>query len=239
MYRKIGPAGAILVFISMAAVYLAFKNLTLLHLIGKDFRKRFALIESGQKPYSDELHNPGNPLIGIIAAVVGTHATHSNDIRAEVAYLFHRNFERINRDITWIKLISVIAPLLGLMGTMLGMISVFRELAAGQGGANATVLANGIWEALITTIMGLSIAIPTLVAFYCLSLKMKGFHIEAIEHSYRAVDRFKRNCPHAQELEQQAATLRNSAAQAKSRDSVATMQQENRMPQQALQGASL
>ena len=204
LYGKIGPAGVALLFLSLASVYLAVKNLALMTLINRDFRKRFALIESGKRPYSDELHAPGNPLIGIIAEVVGAHATHSNDIRAEVAYLFHRNFERINRDITWLKLISVISPLLGLMGTMLGMVAVFRQLAGGAGSANAAILANGIWEALLTTIMGLTIAIPTLVAFYWLTLKMKGFHIEAIEHSYRAVERFRRSCPHA--AGQQAAT---------------------------------
>ena len=200
IYHKIGPAGVVLVVLSIMALYFAVKNIALLSMIGRDFRKRFARIESGEQPYSVELHNPGNPLAGIIAAVVETHATHSNDIRAEVAYLFHRNFEGINRDITWLKLISVIAPLLGLLGTMLGMIAVFRELAAGTGGANAATLANGIWEALITTIMGLTVAVPTLVAFYFLSLKMKGFHIEAIEHSYRAVDLFLRNCPHSQTI---------------------------------------
>lgn len=203
IYSKIGPVGVVLLLLSLASVYLAIKNLALMGLIHRDFRKRFKSIESGQKPYSDELHSPGNPLIGIIADVVGTHATHSNDIRAEVAYLFHRNFERINRDITWLKLISVISPLLGLLGTMLGMVSVFRELAGGMGAANAAMLANGIWEALITTIMGLVVAVPTLVAFYWLSLRMKGFHIEAIEHSYRAVERFQRNCPHAAELRKQ------------------------------------
>jgi len=201
MYAKIGPAGVALLFLSLVSAYLAVKNLALMSLINRDFRKRFALIESGNKPYSDELHKPDNPIIGIIADVVETHAQHSNDIRAEVAYLFHRNFERINRDITWLKLISVISPLLGLMGTMFGMTSIFRELGAGAGSANAAMLADGIWEVLLTTIMGLSIAIPTLVAFYWLSLRMKGFHIEAIEHSYRAIERFRNNCPHAADLQ--------------------------------------
>ncbi len=210
IYQKIGPAGLVLLILSFMALYFSIKNIVLLSIIYRDFRKRFAKIESGEEPYSKELHNPGNPLIGLITEVVETHATHSNDIRAEVAYLFHRNFEQVNRDITWLKLISVIAPLLGLLGTMLGMIAVFQELAAGTGGANAATLANGIWEALITTIMGLTVAVPTLIAFYFLSLKMKGFHIEAIEHSYRAVDLFLRNCPHADEIRAAKPRMRES-----------------------------
>lgn len=210
IYHKIGPAGVVLVLLSFAALYFSIKNVTLLLLINRDFRQRFSKIESGELSYSSELHRPQNPLSGIIAAVVETHATHSNDIRAEVAYLFHRNFERINRDITWLKLISVIAPLLGLLGTMLGMVAVFRELAAGAGAANAATLANGIWEALITTIMGLTVAVPTLVVFYFLSLKMKGFHIEAIEHSYRAVHLFQRNCPHARTVHEAESSSQGS-----------------------------
>jgi biopolymer transport protein ExbB len=75
---------------------------------------------------------------------------------------------------------------------MFGMTTIFRELAAGAGGANTSMLADGIWVALLTTIMGMVIAIPTLAVFYWLSLKMKGFHIEAVEYSYRAVERFRR-----------------------------------------------
>lgn len=198
IYRQIGPAGVVLVAVSLLAAFLALKNLFLLHFINKDFRKRFESIESGDKPYSAELHTPENPLIAIISQVVATHAAHSDDLRAEIAYLFHRNFSSVNRDITWLKLISVASPLLGLLGTMLGMVKIFGELSSGM--ANQALLAGGIMEALNTTIMGLVIALPTLVAYYSLSLKMRGFHIEAIEHSYRAIERFKRNCPAAQKV---------------------------------------
>ncbi len=68
---------------------------------------------------------------------------------------------------TWLRLldlISMIAPLLGLLGTVLGMIKSFQDLSAAQGSANASVLAGGIWEALITTAGGLLVAIPAAVA---------------------------------------------------------------------------
>jgi biopolymer transport protein ExbB len=89
--------------------------------------------------------------------------------------------------LTYLRLISVIAPLLGLLGTMLGMVKVFQNVAT-RTAVDSTVLASGIWEALLTTIFGLSVAIPTLVFYYHLSLKLKGFRIEAVEHSYRAVE---------------------------------------------------
>jgi len=58
--------------------------------------------------------------------------------------------------------VAAITPLLGLLGTVIGMIKVFTEIMI-QGTGNANVLAGGISEALITTAAGLSVAIPALV----------------------------------------------------------------------------
>ena len=113
-----------------------------------------------------------NPLIAIIRDVVKTHGGHSEDIRAEVAYLFHRNFEQVTKGLCWLRLISVVSPLLGLLGTILGMVTVFRTIAENSA-PNAAQLAAGIWEALITTIMGLCVAIPMLMFYYYLMLKFK------------------------------------------------------------------
>ena len=71
-----------------------------------------------------------------------THAQHSDDVRAEVGYLFHRNFKRVNNALCWLKLISVISPLLGLLGTVWGMVAVFQAMEDFSH-ANATVLAFG------------------------------------------------------------------------------------------------
>ena len=80
---------------------------------------------------------------------------------------------------------------MGLLGTVWGMVWVFQAMADVTH-ANAGVLASGIWSALITTIMGLCVAIPTLMAYYYLMLKFRSFHIEAVEHSYRALEVYRR-----------------------------------------------
>ncbi len=60
-----------------------------------------------------------------------------------------------------LELIYYLAPVLGLLGTVLGMIEAFRGLEASAGlDKDSTALAGGIWEALLTTAVGLSIAIP-------------------------------------------------------------------------------
>ena len=63
-----------------------------------------------------------------------------------------------------LDLISMIAPLLGLLGTVLGMIQSFQDLANAQGSANASVLAEGIWLALLATAGGLMVALPAAIA---------------------------------------------------------------------------
>lgn len=71
---------------------------------------------------------------------------------------------RMSRHIRLLELIAMVAPLLGLLGTVLGMISAFQSLAAAEGAANASLLAGGIWEALLTTAAGLIVAIPAAIA---------------------------------------------------------------------------
>ena len=57
-----------------------------------------------------------------------------------------------------------IAPLLGLLGTVIGMIRAFMVIQQMGGKVNAAVLAGGIWEAMLTTALGLAVALPTMVA---------------------------------------------------------------------------
>lgn len=90
-----------------------------------------------------------------------------------------------------LKLITVISPLLGLLGTVLGMLTIFEEISK-LSNQDPQILALGIWQALITTVMGLCVAIPTLVMFYLLSMRMKIFLMETIEHTYQAISSFNK-----------------------------------------------
>jgi biopolymer transport protein ExbB len=72
---------------------------------------------------------------------------------------------RLYRKTEVLGLIGSIAPMLGLLGTVLGMIKAFNTIAASGGAAKPDELAGGIGQALVTTLMGLVVAIPTMVAF--------------------------------------------------------------------------
>ncbi len=72
---------------------------------------------------------------------------------------------RLFRKIEYLSVIANIAPMVGLLGTVIGMIFAFEEVASSQGAARASGLAKGIYQALVTTVGGLIVAIPSLAAF--------------------------------------------------------------------------
>ena len=72
---------------------------------------------------------------------------------------------RLYRKVEYLSVIGNIAPMLGLLGTVTGMIVAFRQVAISEGTAGAGDLAQGIYSALVTTVAGLIIAIPGLAAF--------------------------------------------------------------------------
>lgn len=73
---------------------------------------------------------------------------------------------QLDRNLRGLAVIGNITPLLGLLGTVTGMIKAFIKIQELGGRVDASVLAGGIWEALITTAAGLSIAIPTIVFYH-------------------------------------------------------------------------
>jgi biopolymer transport protein ExbB len=72
---------------------------------------------------------------------------------------------RLFRKIEYLSVIGNIAPMVGLLGTVTGMIFAFQQVAVTQGSAGAGDLAEGIYQALVTTVVGLIVAIPSLGAF--------------------------------------------------------------------------
>src|SRR5439155_6392150 len=67
--------------------------------------------------------------------------------------------------IEYLNVIGNIAPMVGLLGTVTGMLLAFKQVADTEGSAGAAQLADGIYQALVTTVVGLIIAIPSLGAF--------------------------------------------------------------------------
>lgn len=75
---------------------------------------------------------------------------------------------KLFQKIGWLSLISAIAPMMGLFGTVTGMFVTFGKIASSGGNVSPAKLAGGIKMALITTMLGLSVAIPVGIAFFTL-----------------------------------------------------------------------
>lgn len=93
----------------------------------------------------------------------------------------------LERYLSTLGTIALITPLLGLLGTVLGMIKVFTEIMV-QGTGNANVLAGGISEALITTAAGLSVAIPALIFYRMFLRRVESLVVDLERESIKLVD---------------------------------------------------
>jgi biopolymer transport protein ExbB len=86
------------------------------------------------------------------------------DLRARAMARLEQKFGRVSSGLRLLDVISQVAPLLGLFGTVLGMIAAFQTLQEAGGTADPAVLAGGIWVALVTTAAGLVVAMPASMA---------------------------------------------------------------------------
>ena len=94
-------------------------------------------------------------------------------LEADLVRRGNEEVARMSAMIRTVELIAVVSPLLGLLGTVLGMIQSFQELELAEGAANASVLAGGIWQALLTTAAGLLVAIPAAVGAGLLTARIE------------------------------------------------------------------
>ncbi|MBV0912470.1 MotA/TolQ/ExbB proton channel family protein [Anianabacter salinae] len=81
--------------------------------------------------------------------------------RARLEAEAEARFERLERGFPFLDMVAQLSPLLGLFGTVLGMISAFQALQDAGSQVDPSILAGGIWVALLTTAVGLVVAMPT------------------------------------------------------------------------------
>tara|TARA_X000000368_G_scaffold238495_1_gene188331 strand:+ start:735 stop:1364 length:630 start_codon:yes stop_codon:yes gene_type:complete len=86
-----------------------------------------------------------------------------SDIREEISRLSDERINYYSSNLNSLQVIATIAPLLGLLGTVFGMIEAFQQMEMAGKNVDPSILSGGIWEALLTTAVGLSVAIPIVV----------------------------------------------------------------------------
>jgi len=123
------------------------------------------LLKKGEDPKAHELARTNSTPMGRVF----TQAMEVKDQGRETleTVLLHATEEEVrdlSRYLQGLATIGNVAPLLGLLGTVMGMIKAFMAIQQMGGKVNAAVLAGGIWEAMLTTALGLAVALPTMVA---------------------------------------------------------------------------
>ena len=102
----------------------------------------------------------------------------------QILILIEKETEKLNRFMPTLEIIGQVSPLIGLLGTVIGMIDSFNELELGGSLVDPSILAGGIWTALLTTAMGLIVAIPALIShyFYDRNILVKHKSTEELAH---------------------------------------------------------
>jgi len=105
-----------------------------------------------------------SPMGRVLARVIEVVDQDRETLETVISHSTDEEVRTLSRYLQVLATIGNIAPILGLLGTVLGMIKAFMVIQEMGGKVNAAVLAGGIWEAMLTTALGLSVALPTMVA---------------------------------------------------------------------------
>ena len=133
----------------------------------------YKLLKDNKISQSRELLNSIiHPSSNIITSILDNKNLSNEDRENEVSIIGEKQLRNLEFLLKPLEVISNVAPLLGLLGTVIGMITAFSKLENAGSKVDPAILAGGIWEALLTTAFGLIVAIPALAAFYWLDGKV-------------------------------------------------------------------
>ncbi|NOY70483.1 MAG: MotA/TolQ/ExbB proton channel family protein [Deltaproteobacteria bacterium] len=127
--------------------------------------KVVAALESGEDGVAEKIAEQSRSPMGRVLKSAIAFKGHDREILETVlVHATDQEVRGLSQYIQALATIGNIAPLLGLLGTVMGMIKAFMVIQDMGGRVNSAVLAGGIWEAMITTALGLSVALPVMLA---------------------------------------------------------------------------
>ena len=132
-------------------------------------------------------------VLGRLVQTMFAHASLPKTENVEVMQALARQIVgRMERGLTTLSLIAELGPLLGLLGTVIGMVQLFEDVAK-KGLGEPAMISRGIYEALTATMTGLSIAIPALIAYMYLRRRIEVLVLELERHTNELLTRLYRN----------------------------------------------
>lgn len=158
-----GVIGYIIISVGIFAILFAFYRYLLLSIVHRKIKKQVASLE---------VVDPKNPLGRILNTYINNQKNDQETVELKLGEAVLREVPSVNRGVSLLKIIAAIAPLMGLLGTVTGMIITFQAITL-FGAGDPKLMANGISQALVTTVLGLTVAIPSLLLHNILQSKSK------------------------------------------------------------------
>ncbi len=146
-----GIIGFIIIGVGIVGISIAFIRLLILSLVSIKVRAQLKKDKPGKN----------NPLGRVLLVAESNPSADTETLELKLGEAILQETPRLERMLTIIKMIATIAPLGGLLGTVTGMIQVFQQITV-YGAGDPTIMAGGISQALMTTVLGITVAIPTI-----------------------------------------------------------------------------
>ncbi len=124
-----------------------------------------------------------SPIANIIVKAISVMERGLDETKEVIESAVNKEIHHLEKNLGTLATFAAIAPLIGFLGTVTGMVKVFMRLGETGGGVDISLLANGIWEALITTIGGLAVGIVTILFYNYLVGKVEDLAHELEENS--------------------------------------------------------
>lgn len=157
-----GTVGYVILALGLIGLLIALERFVTLTLMGGKVRKQL----------KDTTARDDNPLGRVMQVQDKYPQVDTETLELKLSEAILREVPKITRNLTFIKIISVVAPLLGLLGTVTGMINTFQAITL-FGTGDPKLMAGGISQALVTTVLGLVVAIPMTLLFATLNTRSK------------------------------------------------------------------
>ena len=166
-----------LLILSLVSIYIFVERYLALRKAAADdvtFMKRIKdYIHDGEVESAENLcKKTDTPYARLIGKGISRIGRPMNDVLVAIENVGNIEVARLGKGFTWLATTAAGAPMLGFLGTVTGMVKAFFSLASAGNSANISILAGGIYEALVTTVAGLVVGIIALFAYNYLTARV-------------------------------------------------------------------
>ncbi|MCB5258595.1 MAG: MotA/TolQ/ExbB proton channel family protein [Candidatus Cloacimonetes bacterium] len=168
----------VLLAISVVIIAIVIEKYYQIHNVRKANEKLSFYLAQQDKPENIRailrIHGQNSPLGLMLDKLYNAQTNDMELIQESMEAIGNRELHRLEKGMDWLSSLSAIAPLVGFLGTVIGMVQVFMNIQGqGQSTVDINMLAGGIWVALLTTVGGLIVGIPAIIFYNNLVQKLE------------------------------------------------------------------